>query len=159
MLTNSCKSNLALAICQVCPSNEADQIITVLLTLFDTRSGLMNLMKAMIDKEIASTGLSRRANSDILLTVFVENEASLFRGNSICTRFLSAFARVYGYNYLRNLILPLIRTMKELPPGHSYDLDPSKAPNANLEQNKEDLIAVATAFLEIVLASAPAIPS
>ena len=119
----------------------------------------MNLMKAMIDKEIANTGMSRRASAEPHLTLSAENEASLFRGNSICTRFLSAFARVYGYNYLRNLILPLIHTMKELPAGHAYDLDPNKAPNSDLEQNKQDLIAVATAFLEIVLASAPAIPS
>lgn len=118
-------------------------MINVLLNLFDTRSGLMNLMKAMIDKEIAST----------------ENEANLFRGNSICTRFLSAFARVYGYNYLRNLIQPLIKTMVSLPAGHAYDLDPTKAPNQDIEQNKRDLIYVANAFLEIVLASAPAIPS
>lgn len=88
-----------------------------------------------------------------------ETEASLFRGNSICTRFLSAFARVYGYNYLRNLIQPLIKTMSSLPPNHAYDLDPSKAPNTDYEQNKRDLIYVASAFLDIVSASAPAIPS
>lgn len=137
------ETELALAICSCCPPGEADQIINVMLNLFDTRSKLMSLIKAMIDKEINST----------------ENEASLFRGNSICTRFLSAFARVYGYNYLRNLIQPLIKTMSSLPPGHAYDLDPSKAPNMDYEQNKRDLIYVASAFLEIVSASAPAIPS
>ncbi|EKM59988.1 uncharacterized protein PHACADRAFT_115378 [Phanerochaete carnosa HHB-10118-sp] len=137
------ETELALAICSCCPPGEADQIINVMLNLFDTRSKLMSLVKAMIDKEISST----------------ETEASLFRGNSICTRFLSAFARVYGYNYLRNLIQPLIKTMSSLPPGHAYDLDPSKAPNMDYEQNKHDLIYVASAFLEIVSASAPVIPS
>lgn len=94
-----------------------------------------------------------------LTKITSENEASLFRGNSICTRFLSAFARVYGYNYLRNLILPLIKTMEALPAGHAYDLDPAKAPGGDYEQNKRDLIYVASAFLDIVSASAPAIPS
>ena len=55
--------------------------------------------------------------------------------------------------------MPLIKTMSTLPPGHAYDLDPSKAPNQDLEQNKQDLIYVAKAFLDIVSASAPAIPS
>ncbi|KAJ7639341.1 hypothetical protein FB45DRAFT_1001241 [Roridomyces roridus] len=37
------------------------------------------------------------------------SETSLFRSNSTCTRFLSAFAKVHGYAYLRSLIIPLIR--------------------------------------------------
>jgi hypothetical protein len=49
--------------------------------------------------------------------------------------------------------------MSTLPPGHAYDLDPSKAPNQDFEQNKQDLMQVAKAFLDIVSASAPAIPS
>lgn len=101
----------------------------------------------------------RHKQRTLPITIITENEANLFRGNSICTRFLSAFARVYGYNYLRNLIQPLIKTMGSLPPGHAYDLDPSKAPGVDYEQNKQDLIFVASAFLEIVSASAPAIPS
>jgi len=35
----------------------------------------------------------------------------LFRSNSTCTRFLSAFAKVHGYAYLRSLIIPLIKSM------------------------------------------------
>ena len=93
------------------------------------------------------------------LTNFSENEAALFRSNSLCTRFLSTFARIYGYNYLRNLILPLIKSMTALPPGHSYDLDPAKAPGQDHEQNRRDLELVATGFLDIISASVPAFPS
>ncbi|PSR92202.1 hypothetical protein PHLCEN_2v4732 [Hermanssonia centrifuga] len=51
-----CESALALAICEVCPPGDVDQIINVLLNMFNTRSSLMNLLKAMIDREISRTG-------------------------------------------------------------------------------------------------------
>ena len=89
----------------------------------------------------------------------VDSDTALFRSNSTCTRFLSAFAKIYGYSYLRDLIVPLIKTMTALPPGHCYDLDPTKAPNQDFAQNQKDLEFVAASFLEIVTASVPAFPS
>ncbi|KAI0340881.1 hypothetical protein BDW22DRAFT_1485833 [Trametopsis cervina] len=142
-LIKGADTGLALAICSVCPPSDVDQIINVLLNMFDTRSSLMALLKTMIDREIKET----------------ENEAALFRSNSTCTRFLSAFARIYGYNYLRKLIIPLVKTMSSLPPGHSYDLDPAKGPIENPAQNQRDLELVAASFLEIISASTPAFPS
>ena len=49
--------------------------------------------------------------------------------------------------------------MTTLPPGHSYDLDPTKAINQDFAQNQKDLEFVAASFLEIVTASVPAFPS
>ncbi|KAI0089247.1 hypothetical protein BDY19DRAFT_1089227 [Irpex rosettiformis] len=142
-LIKGADTGLALAMCSVCPPSEVDQMINVLLNMFDTRSSLMSLLKSMINREIRDT----------------ENEASLFRSNSTCTRFLSAFARIYGYNYLRNLIIPLVKTMTSLPSGHSYDLDPTKAVIHDAAQNQKDLEFVASSFLEIISASIPALPS
>lgn len=51
------QTGLVLAICEVCPASEVNEIISVLLNVFDTRSSLMNLMKAMVDKEIARAGM------------------------------------------------------------------------------------------------------
>jgi hypothetical protein len=48
---------LALAICETCPPPEVDFIIPVLLNLFDTRTSLMNLLKAIIEREVAQAGL------------------------------------------------------------------------------------------------------
>ncbi|KAJ6460124.1 hypothetical protein C8R47DRAFT_1161242 [Mycena vitilis] len=135
---------LVMAICETCPPAEVEMMISVLLNLFDTRGSLMTLLKHMIDREIAHT----------------ENEAALFRSNSTCTRFLSAFAKVHGYSYLRSLIIPLIKSMASLPPGQSYELDPDKPDigEAKAAQNLENVKFVAASFLEIITSSIPALP-
>ncbi|KAJ6515229.1 hypothetical protein C8R45DRAFT_1049017 [Mycena sanguinolenta] len=135
---------LVMAICETCPPAEVEMMISVLLNLFDTRGTLMTLLKHMIDREIAHT----------------ENEAALFRSNSTCTRFLSAFAKVHGYTYLRSLINPLIKSMSSLPPGQSYELDPDRADvgEAKAAQNLENVKFVAASFLEIITSSIPILP-
>ncbi|KAG0709913.1 hypothetical protein DFH29DRAFT_1012634 [Suillus ampliporus] len=114
---------LAMVICECCPANEVDMMISVLMNIFDTRASLVALLKTMIDREIAHT----------------TSEVDLFRGNSTCTRFLSAFARIHGYNYLRGLVVPLIKTM-------------------TLEQNQKNVELVALSFLDIISSSVPALP-
>ncbi|KAI9574812.1 hypothetical protein HD554DRAFT_2201766 [Boletus coccyginus] len=133
---------LAMVICECCPASEVDMMISVLMNIFDTRAALVALLKTMIDREIAHTA----------------SDADLFRSNSTCTRFLSAFARIHGYNYLRSLILPLIKTMSSMPLGRAYDLDPSKTPKHKLEQNQRDVEFIASSFLEIIGSSVPALP-
>jgi len=127
-------------------------MIAVLLNLFDSRASLMKLIKVMIDREVARTG------EYFCSTVFIHVvlvEAGLFRNNSTCTCFLSAFAWIHGYNYLRTLISPLIKCMESLPPGQGYELDPTKAG----EQNRKNIEFVAQSFLEIIRSSTSALPS
>ncbi|KAK2465915.1 hypothetical protein APHAL10511_001556 [Amanita phalloides] len=134
---------LALIICEVCPPAEVDIMISVLLNLFDNRASLVKLMAMMIDQEIERT----------------DNDVNIFRGNSTCTRFLSAFAKIHGYSYLRSLIQPLIKSMLSMPPGCSYELDPSKSGDQDLEQNKKNVELIASSFLSIISASVPALPA
>lgn len=47
---------LALAVCEICPANEVDVVIPVLLNVFDSRDSLLRLMKSAIDREVARTG-------------------------------------------------------------------------------------------------------
>ncbi|KAF8872759.1 hypothetical protein BD779DRAFT_1679537 [Infundibulicybe gibba] len=134
---------LAMTICEICPPSEVEMMISVLLNVFDTRSSLMALLKLMIEREVAHT----------------DNEANLFRSNSTCARFLSAFARIHGYNYLRNLIQFLIKTMASMPPGHGYEVDPNKAVGQDVAQNLKNVEVVASSFLEMIASSVPALPS
>uniref|UniRef100_A0A0W0FVQ0 Ras-GAP domain-containing protein n=1 Tax=Moniliophthora roreri TaxID=221103 RepID=A0A0W0FVQ0_MONRR len=135
--------SLAVAICETCPPSEVDGMISVLLNLFNARASLMKLLKVMIDREVAQT----------------ENEAALFRGNSTCTRFLSAFAKIHGYTYLRSLVEPLIKNMESLPAGQGFELDPSKAVEQDVVQNRRNIEYVAETFLEIIGSSTAKIPS
>jgi hypothetical protein len=48
---------LAMAICETCPANDVDHMVSVLIKVFDTRSSLMRLLKLMIDREISHTGM------------------------------------------------------------------------------------------------------
>ncbi|KIO22012.1 hypothetical protein M407DRAFT_28426 [Tulasnella calospora MUT 4182] len=135
---------LALAICEICPQSDVDDMINVLLNIFDTRGTLVALLKAMIDREVASTN----------------DEAGLFRGNSMCTRLLSAFARLHGYNYLRSLLSPLIQQMSAMPPGHSYELDPTRLREGeDIDENERNLKFICQAFLDVICESVAILPS
>jgi len=151
-----------MAICETCPPGEVDIMVSVMLNLFDTRASLMSLLKLMIDREISHSG-AVYTKIPIYRVAFnfcvPENDTALFRGNSTCTRLLSAFAKIHGYNYLRSLIIPLVKTMESMPPGHGYDLDPQKVSEQELKANQANVELVASSFLEIVSSSVPALPS
>jgi hypothetical protein len=86
------------------------------------------------------------------------NEIGLFRTNSTFMRFLSAFGRLHGYNYLRSLVQPLVNTMSTMPPGTSYDIDPTKAIGQDIAANLRSLEYVASTFINSMSSSLPALP-
>ncbi|KDR84288.1 hypothetical protein GALMADRAFT_87191 [Galerina marginata CBS 339.88] len=133
---------LAMTICEICPPAEVEIMISVLLNIFDSRPALMGLIKLMIEREVAQT----------------DNEASLFRSNSTCTRFLSAFARLHGYHYLRGLVNPLLESMVQMPPGTGYEIDPNKAVGQDVVQNQKNVEYIAANFLQLMSASLPTLP-
>jgi hypothetical protein len=45
-----------LALCDVCPSSEATGVAEVLLSCFESRNKVLLLLKAVIDREVFSTG-------------------------------------------------------------------------------------------------------
>lgn len=88
----------------------------------------------------------------------LDNEVGLFRTNSTFVRFLSAFGRLHGYNYLRSLVQPLVNTMSAMPPGTSYDIDPNSAIGQDIAANQRSLEYVASTFIKLMSTSLPALP-
>lgn len=91
---------IAMAMCNVCPSHEIENLIHVILNIFDTRKSLMRLLKALIAREVAQTSMSFNYNviyTDFANLKLLASESSIFRSNSMCMRVLSAFARMHGY--------------------------------------------------------------
>ncbi|TDL29911.1 hypothetical protein BD410DRAFT_780416, partial [Rickenella mellea] len=134
---------LALAICETCPPSDTDILIPVMLNLFDSRASLMSLLKLIIEKEVRTA----------------PNEVALFRGNSMRTLLLCAFAKLHGYDYLRSVLKPLIDQMCALPDDCSFELDPAKAlPGQDIKKNQETVKFVTQAFLDIICSSVSALP-
>lgn len=133
---------LALAICETCPVSEIDVMLPVMINIFDTRTGLLALLKAVIDKEISRT----------------DSPTDLFRANTMCARLLASVARVQGYNYLRAILAPLLEEMGHYPVERRYDLDPSKMNEADLEDNLNNIKRMAQMFLDVITSSATMLP-
>lgn len=73
---------LAMTICEICPPGEVEMMISVLLNIFNDRTSLLNLIKLMIDREVAQTGVFTITESRMLLnnfqkTKWLSSEATL----------------------------------------------------------------------------------
>lgn len=141
-----CESDmqLALSICQVCRGYDVDAMDYILLSIFDSRGGIIKLLKAALAEEIGRT----------------QSEEMVFRSNSFRTHLLSVFGRTHGYEYLRSIIAPLITEMASKPRGYSFEIDPTKLdPSENVHVNQARLEEMAQAFIEQICSSAHRVPA
>jgi hypothetical protein len=150
---------LALAVAETTPVNEVDVMLPVVVNIFDTKLNLLALLKAVIEREVTRSGKytrnRRETTSDAPTS---ENSAELFRANTMCTRFIATVAKVHGYNYLRQILDPLVQQMLQLPPETSFELDPKKATVAQIETNVETIRYLAQAFLDVITNSVQFLP-
>lgn len=90
---------------------------------------------------------------------FSESEIGLFRSNNMRIKLLCAWAKIHGYDYLRQLIKPLLDKMCDITQQQStFILDPSKASEKEIKENQEIIKIFTGAFLQIVCNSAPVMP-
>jgi hypothetical protein len=73
----------------------------------------------------------------------------------MCTRLLGNVAKVQGYNYLRFIIGPLLEEMANIP---SYELDPNKAQQTDIDANLNNVKRMAQLFLDSITRSADMLP-
>jgi hypothetical protein len=73
---------------------------------------------------------------------------------------LSAFARQYGYVYLRDTVVSLVYHMIQVPRHCSFELDSSKLPpGEDTDENVHTLVEVTQAFIDVIVDSVTGIPS
>ncbi|PWN42984.1 hypothetical protein IE81DRAFT_366164 [Ceraceosorus guamensis] len=135
---------LALSVCNICKGNDVDNMDYVLLSIFDSRGGIIKFLKAALAEEIYRT----------------PSEEMVFRSNSFRTHLLSVFGRTHGYEYLRSIMAPLITEMANKPRGYSFEIDPHRIePGESVHINQHRLEEMAQTFIDQICSSAHRVPA
>ncbi|KAI8097774.1 uncharacterized protein BX664DRAFT_356981 [Halteromyces radiatus] len=135
---------IALSLCEVCPSMDTTGLAEVLLACFESRRKELMLMKAVIEKEVATT----------------EQEATLLRGTTMGIKLISTFAKTLCWDYLRKTLQPVLEAINEWNDDEiAFELDPRKfASGDDLNRNKANVIRTTELLLDAICTSADDAP-
>ncbi|XP_041097267.1 neurofibromin isoform X9 [Polyodon spathula] len=131
---------IAMALANVVPCSQWDELARVLVTLFDSRHLLYQLLWNMFSKEVE----------------LADSMQTLFRGNSLASKIMTFCFKVYGATYLQKLLEPLLRAViTTLEWQHvSFEVDPTRLePTESLEENQRDLLQMTEQFFHAILSS------
>lgn len=128
----------------VCPSSEVDELSISLLTIFEHRGLIFELLGALIRQEIEET----------------ENEAELLRRNCVATKMLSIYAKWKGTTYLRETLQKVVERLMLTSKDLDLELDPSRIESpGELQRNALQLHIVAKVFIDDICASSATMPA
>uniref|UniRef100_A0AAZ3PK72 Ras-GAP domain-containing protein n=1 Tax=Oncorhynchus tshawytscha TaxID=74940 RepID=A0AAZ3PK72_ONCTS len=104
---------IAMALANVVPCSQWDELARVLVTLFDSRHLLYQLLWNMFSKEVE----------------LADSMQTLFRGNSLASKIMTFCFKVYGATYLQKLLEPLLRGVITAPEWQliSFEVDPTSS--------------------------------
>ncbi|KAI8068638.1 hypothetical protein BC940DRAFT_298677 [Gongronella butleri] len=137
--------DIALSLCEVCPSIDSSGLADVLLACFETRRRELVLMKAIIEREVETT----------------EQEATLLRGTTMGIKLISMFAKTLCVEYIRKTIQPVLETINGWQPEETtFELDPQKmGPDDDLQRNRNNVIRTCELLLGAICSSASQAPA
>lgn len=92
-------------LCDICPAAEVDEFSLALLSTFDTRHRGLQLVEALIAREVENTS----QGPDIL------------RRNCVATKILSIFAKQRGRHYLNETLRPFIHKIVREPARYVFE--------------------------------------
>ncbi|XP_033102144.1 neurofibromin-like [Anneissia japonica] len=144
MMGNSGELPIAMALANVVPSTQMDELARVFVTLFDAKHLLYQLLWNLFSKEVDL--------ADCMQT--------LFRGNSLCSKIMAFCFKMYGARYLHKILEPLIMDIQSpgMPP--SFEVDPTRLEEGeNLRSNQRNLLHVAKKFFDTIISAADSFPS
>uniref|UniRef100_A0A8C1VGT1 Neurofibromin 1a n=1 Tax=Cyprinus carpio TaxID=7962 RepID=A0A8C1VGT1_CYPCA len=136
---------IAMALANVVPCSQWDELARVLVTLFDSRHLLYQLLWNMFSKEVE----------------LADSMQTLFRGNSLASKIMTFCFKVYGAAYLQKLLEPLLRGIITTPEWQqiSFEVDPTRLEAAeNLEENQKNLLQITDRFFLAIINSSNEFP-
>ncbi|XP_062328216.1 neurofibromin isoform X4 [Osmerus eperlanus] len=134
---------IAMALANVVPGSQWDELARVLVTLFDSRHLLYQLLWNMFSKEVE----------------LADSMQTLFRGNSLASKIMTFCFKVYGAVYLQKLLEPLLRGVITTPENISFEVDPTRLDQGeNLEENQRNLLQITERFFLAIINSSSEFP-
>uniref|UniRef100_A0A3Q3R8S4 Neurofibromin 1b n=1 Tax=Monopterus albus TaxID=43700 RepID=A0A3Q3R8S4_MONAL len=134
---------IAMALANVVPGSQWDELARVLVTLFDSRHLLYQLLWNMFSKEVE----------------LADSMQTLFRGNSLASKIMTFCFKVYGAAYLQKLLEPLLRGVITTPEHISFEVDPTRLEQGeNLEENQSNLLQITERFFQAIIGSSSEFP-
>ncbi|KAA8594395.1 hypothetical protein FQN60_005229, partial [Etheostoma spectabile] len=134
---------IAMALANVVPGSQWDELARVLVTLFDSRHLLYQLLWNMFSKEVE----------------LADSMQTLFRGNSLASKIMTFCFKVYGAAYLQKLLEPLLRGVITTPEHISFEVDPTRLEQGeNLEDNQRNLLQITERFFQAIVGSSSEFP-
>ncbi|XP_047661070.1 neurofibromin isoform X2 [Tachysurus fulvidraco] len=136
---------IAMALADVVPCSQWDELARVLVTLFDSRHLLYQLLWNVFSKEVE----------------LADSMQTLFRGNSLASKIMTFCFKVYGATYLQKLLEPLLRGVITSPELQmiSFEVDPTRLDHSELlEENQRSLLNMTNRFFLAIITSSSEFP-
>ncbi|XP_047513398.1 neurofibromin isoform X4 [Pieris napi] len=142
MISDKGELPIAMALASVVSTSQMDELAKVFVTLFDAKHLLAPLLWNIFYREVEV--------SDCMQT--------LFRGNSLGSKIMAFCFKIYGHNYLHNLLEPIISSLLKQP-ELSFEVDPARLdPSEDIDVNRANLIELTKEVFEQIVNCADMFP-
>lgn len=129
----------------ICVSSGSDQETNLrsLIFILDSYKMTMPIIKLGITREVEKT----------------KDVTTLFRGNSMATKLMSAFTKLTGKSYIELILKSNLNYLNDLiEKGDSFEIDPQKNSGNDITENIERLNSVSQLFFDSIVSNIDACP-